>query len=74
MPFVGREARHDKQREGNQDVSSQYIQPDLYGQRVQKAEQARGLRRRHLRQANNYYIKSLTIKLQSLNGPSHIQK
>lgn len=51
VPFVGREARHDEQRETDQDVGGHDVQPNLHGQWVHEREQARRLARRNLRAA-----------------------
>lgn len=48
VPLVRGEARHHKQRERDQHVRGQHIQPDLDGQRIHEGEEARRLTGRHL--------------------------
>lgn len=48
VPLVRREARHHKQRERDEHVCGQDVQPDLDGQRIHEREEARRLTRGHL--------------------------
>lgn len=48
VPLVRREARHNKQRERDEHVGGQDVQPDLDGERIHEGEEASGLAGRHL--------------------------
>ena len=43
VPLVGREARHDEEREAHEQVGRQHVDPDLHGQGVHEGEEARWL-------------------------------
>lgn len=47
-PFVRRKPGHHEESEGDQDVGSQHVQPDLYREWVQEAEETGWLGGRYL--------------------------